>query len=651
MLEQFREFASKKIVRWIFVIFLIIPFGLFGIDFYFKTPQGGDTLASVGPARIGQAEFDQALRRQQEVYRQQFRGQFDPSIMENKEVRGAVLDSLVNDKLVLIGAERAGIRIGDKQLAERIAAEPFFQIDGKFNKDRYEQVARSQGMSTISLEERLRQDYRHQQFRSAISETAFVPRSTLDSFIKLSGQSREVSVVNFAPDTYLPKVKITPEQVKAYYDTHAAEFTAPEQARVEYVEMSLDQAAAKATVAPADVKTVYEAEVNAGKHGTKEERRASHILINAAADAKDDVKKAALAKAKEIADRVRKNPASFADVAKKESQDPGSAVQGGDLGFFGRGAMVKPFEDAAFAAKKGEIIGPVQSDFGYHVIRVTDIKPEKIRSLAEAAPEIEANLKKTVAQRNFADAAEQFSNLVYEQSTSLKPAADKLGLTVQTSPWIQKGASPIPVLMAPKLQAEIFSDSSVKAKRNTSAVEISPNRFVSARVIEYKPAELRPLDASKAQIERTLQREESMKLAKADGEAKLKDLQAGKDAILKWPAPLAVNRQKPGGLFPTVLDKVFRADAKKLPAYVGVETPAGYSLVQLTKVIEVDKIDDAQREALGGRLRQAVADEELESTLSSLRSRVGVSVRKGALDVSQTDAPTPSPTAPPAKKK
>jgi peptidyl-prolyl cis-trans isomerase D len=650
MLEQFREFANKKIVKIFFALFLIIPFGLFGIDFYFKTPVGGDALASVGRARIGQVEFDNAIRQQADIYRQQFRGQFDASIMDNPEIRRSVFDRLVNEKLIVIGAERAGVRMGDKQLAERIAAEPFFQVDGRFNKERYEQIAKSQGLTAVGLDERLRQDYRQQQFRTAITDTAFVPRATLDSFIKLSGQTRDVSVVNLSPEAYLAKVKITPEQVKSYYESHAVDFTTPEQARVEYVEMSLDAVAARASVSPEDVKRVYEEEVKAGKHGTKEERKASHILITAPADAKEADKKAAEAKAREIAERVRKNPASFADVAKKESQDPGSAAQGGDLGFFARGSMVKPFEDAVFAAKKNDLVGPVLSDFGYHVIRVTDVKPEKVRSLAEAAPQIEATIKKTNAQRTFADSVEQFSNLVYEQSTSLKPAAEKLNLTVQTSPWILKGASPVPVLANPKIQAEIFSDSSVKAKRNTAAIEVSPNVFVAARVIEHKPAELRPLDAVKADIERRLQRDEALKLARQDGEAKLKELQAGKDAAMKWPAPLGVNRQKPGGLFTQVLDKVFRADAKKLPAYVGVETPAGYSLVQLTKVTEVEKVDDAQREALGGRLREAVAAEELESTLASLRGRVGVTVKKGALDVKENpDAPAPVKPASPKK--
>ncbi|MEP7070506.1 MAG: SurA N-terminal domain-containing protein [Usitatibacter sp.] len=632
MLQNFRDFANKRIVRIFFALFLVIPFGLFGIDYYFKAPVGGDTIASVGSQRIGQGEFDSAIRQQAEVYRQQFRGQFDASLMDNPEVRRAVLDRLVNEKLVGIGAERAGIRMGDKELAERIASEPFFQVDGRFDKSRYETLAKSQNLTTVGLDERLRADYRQRQFRDSIAETAFVPRATLDSFIRLSEQTREVSVVNLAPDAYLAKVKITPEQVKGYYDSHAAEFTTPERARLEYVEMSLDAVAAKTTVKPEDVKTVYDEEVKAGKHGQKEERRASHILVAAPADGKEADRKAAEAKAKDVAERVRKNPASFAEVAKKESQDPGSAVQGGDLGFFGRAAMVKPFEDAVFAAKKNEIVGPVATDFGYHVIRVTDIKPAKVRSIADASPEIEANLKKQGAARGFASSAEEFSNLVYEQSTSLKPAAEKMNLAVQVSPWITKGVPGVPILNNPKLQAEIFSDNAIKAKRNTAAVEVAPNVLVAARVLEHKPAELRPLESVKADIERRLRREEALKLAKADGEAKLKELQAGKEVALKWPAVLGVNRQKPGGLPPAVIDKVFRAEAKKLPAYAGVETPAGFALVQVSKVIELEKVDDKQREALASRLKDAVAAEELESTLSSLRSRVGVSVRKDALE-------------------
>ena len=651
MLEQFRTFAQHKVIRWLFILFLVVPFGLFGIDAYVNRAGSSEAMASVGPARISSFEFEQAMRKQADIYRQQFRGNFDASLMENLEIKRAVLDQLVAEKLIDIGAQSAGIRIPDKALADRIASEPFFQENGKFSKQRYEELAKSQGLTPSALDERLRQDFRVQQFRGSIAETAFVPKATLDSFIRLAEQTREVSVVNLAPDAFLSKVTITPEQVKAYYDSHAIEFTTPERARVEFVELSVDALAAKAEVPAEEVKKMYEDGMIRSQWGKAEERRASHVLITVASDAKEGDRKAAQARAQAIADRLRKAPKTFAEVAKKESQDPGSAVQGGDLGFFARGSMVKPFEDAAYAAKKGEIAGPVASDFGYHVIQVTEVKPANVKSLAEATPEIEASLKKQVAARKFAESAETFSNMVYEQSSSLKPAADNLKLPVLTSPWISKGQpAPVPALNNPKLAAEVFAPDAVSAKRNTSAVEVASNTLVAARVIEHRPAELRPLDAVKGDIERRLQREAALKLAKADGDAKLKAVQAGQDAGVKWPAPLAVNRQKQGGLPPPVLDKVFRVDGKKLPAYVGVETPAGYSLVRVSKVIELEKVDDAQRAALGTQLRNAVAVQDLESTLGVIRQRVGVTVRKGALDAKESDTTSSAPRTIPKQK-
>lgn len=630
MLDRIRTFSQYKIVKWIFAIFLIIPFGLFGIDYYFRTPLGGDAIATVGKQRVSQGDFDQALRQQQETLQAQFGKNFDSSIMENPEVRRSVLERLINERLTAIGAENSGLRIDDAQLAERIAAEPAFQEDGKFSKARYEAIARSQGFSVVGLDERLREDMRLGRYRDAIVQTTFIPRSTLDGFIRLSEQSREVSLVNVGPEAFLAAVKPTEADLKAYYEARAREFLVPEQVRVEYVELSLDALAAQTPVDPEDVKKFYES--NKQRFVQREERRASHVLLTVKAGATEDERKAVEAKAAAIAAEVRKKPAAFAEVAKKESQDPGSAAQGGDLGFFARGAMVKPFEDAAFAAKKDDIVGPVKSDFGYHVIRVTDVKPEKGKSLAEATPEIEAELKKGAAARRFAEVAEGLTNIVYEQSTSLKPAADLYKLPVQQSGWFAKAGGAPPVLANPKLVAEIFSDNAIKSKRNTAAIEVAPGVIVSARVVEHKPAEQRPFEAVRAVIEQRYRRDEALKLATADGEAKLKLETEGKGAGLKWPAPLAVSRQKPGGLPPQVMDKVFRVDAKKLPAVVGVATPGGYSLVRVTKVIEVEKIDEAKRQALAGQLRQTVAMSELDATLKSLRERIPVELKKDVFE-------------------
>ena len=630
MLDKIRTFAQYRIVKFLFAIFLIIPFGLFGIDYYFRTPLGGDTVATVGDLRVSQQDFDTALRQQQETLAAQFGRNFDQSIMENPELRRSVLDRVINERLVAQGARRAGVAIDDKALADRIANEPAFQEDGKFSRERYEAIARAQGYSVVGLDELLRDEMRLSRYRDAIVRTAIVPRATLEGFIRLSEQSREVSMVAIGPEAFLAAVKPTEEQLKAYYDARAKEFAVPEQVRVEYVELSLDALAAKTPADPEEVKKFYEA--NKSRFVQREERRASHILLTVKPDATEAEKKAVEEKAKALADEVRRKPASFAEVAKKQSQDPGSAVQGGDLGFFARGAMVKPFEEAAFGAKKDEIVGPVKSDFGWHVIRVTDIRPEKGKSLAEATPEIEAELKKGIAARRYTEVAEGLTNIVYEQSTSLKPASDAFGLAVQQSGWIPRGGAAPGVLNNPKLLAEIFSDNAIKAKRNTAAIEVAPSVMVAARVVEHKPADQRPFDTVRASIEQRFKREEAVKLAVADGEAKLKAVIEGKDAGLKWPAPLAVSRQKPGGLPPQVLDKVFRADAKQLPAVVGVATPMGYSLVKVTKVIEVDKIDDDKRKALAEQLKQTLALAELESTLATLRGRVGVQVSKEAFD-------------------
>ena len=294
--------------------------------------------------------------------------------------------------------------------------------------------------------------------------------------------------------------------------------------------------------------------------------------------------------------------------------------------------MVKPFADAAFEAKKGDIVGPVLSDFGYHVIRVVDVKPAAGKTLADAAPEIEAEIRKSAAALRFAEVAESFSNAVYENPTSLKTAADALKVPIKQSGWFGKGFGAQPPLDNPKIASEIFSDNAIKSKRNTAAVEVAPNVLVSAHVIEHKPGEMRTFESVQASIEQRLKREGAMKVAQADGEAKLKELAEGKDAGLKWPALLAVNRQKPGGLPPSIIDRIFRTDAKALPAYVGVPTAAGYALVKVTRVIEPAAIDDAKRQSLTDQLRQTIAVSELEASLGTLRQKIGVNVRKDAFE-------------------
>lgn len=380
---------------------------------------------------------------------------------------------------------------------------------------------------------------------------------------------------------------------------------------------------------------VSDAEIKAWFDGHKdrfqqaEERRASHILIASEKIGKDKAR----ARAEDLLREIQKNPAAFASLAKKNSDDPGSAAKGGDLGFFGRGMMVKPFEEATFALKDGEISGIVESDFGFHIIKLTGIHAAKEKSLADVRGEIEAELKKAAASRKFAEAAEAFSNLVYEQSDSLKPAAEKFGLAVKQSEWLGRQANPANGPLAnEKVLTAVFSEDSVKNRRNTEAVEIAPNTLVAARIVDYKPATLQPFDSVKGSIETMLRRQEAQALARKDGETHLEALRKGSDS-LKWGAAKSVSRLDPRQIPQPAAPTVFKMDTSRLPGYAGVDLPgAGYALYKLVGVNAGDALDDARKQALLRQLNTLEVQEEVQSYLAALRSRYKVEINKAVLE-------------------
>lgn len=628
MLETIRTAAQTWIAKVILVL-ITIPFALWGVESYVRTTPGQDSIATVGSEKITTDEFQRAVTRQLDQFKEQFKGQIDASIMDNPEMRKGILDQLVDQRLLGVAAQSAGLRVSDETLRERIAAEPSFQEDGKFSPTRYAIFLKSQGQSATRFEELFRRDIERQRLYASVADTAFTANTSVKQYLRAAEQTREVAVVNLTAEQFIDKVTVTPEQAKAHYEQKTSEFTIPEQVRAEYLELSVDALAAQMDVSADELKAYYDA--NSVRFVQKEQRRASHILINAAAKASDAEKKIARDKADALAEQVRKAPASFADVAKKNSQDPGSAEKGGDLDFFARGAMVKPFEDAVFGGKVNDIVGPVQSDFGFHIIRITDIRAEKGKSIAEVKPEIEGELKKQKAQKRFTELAEQFSNLVYENSSTLKAAADATKLNIRQGPWLSKGQPAAAPFNNPKLLTAVFSDDVSKNKRNTEAVEIAANTLVAARVLEAKPSTVRPLAEVEAGIIAKLKREGAAKLAKADGEAKLALLKEGKPANVKWPAALAVGRAAPGGLQPQVIDAVMKANPQTLPTTLGVDVPSvGYSLVQLSKVIEPADSDEEKLKSAKTRVQQANAQADLQAMLAQAKVKVGVEIVKGA---------------------
>lgn len=610
----------KRLIQIAFVLLIVPPFAFFGMESYTRSMSGKDDVATVDGVGITQREFGEELRQQQDRLRAAFGRGFDPSALDTPESRSALLQSLVSQRLVADAALRGHLTVSDEELRETIAAIPAFQAESGFSRANYEALLRAQNMSPQMFESRLRYDMSLSQLTRSIAESAIVPRGVTERLAALQEHRREVLESLVAAQPFLAQVKLGEDQLKAYFEANAPEFRIAERVRAEYVVLSAEALGRQDPPADAELKAAYDA--RAAQYRVEEQRRASHVLVKT----KEEADK--------LAAELRKAPGRFAELAKKQSQDTGSAEKGGDLGFFGRGMMVPAFEEAAFRQKEGEIGNPVQSDFGWHVIRVTGVQPAKVRGLEEVRPELAAELGRQKGTRRFAEAAEGFSNMVYEQSDSLKPAAERFKLPVQESGWITRTpTAESGVLGNAKLLGALFAADSVKTRRNTDAVEVAPNVLVAARVLEYQPASQKKFEEVRGEIEQALRRGEAAGLAQKEGEAKLEALRKGSDAGLKWGPPKAVSRRSPQGVPSTALRQILAADASKLPAYVGAgRGDEGYMLYKVGRLLEPEPKAEAQKTADLARAAQQAGAEQLEAYVASLRARAKVEVNRSNLE-------------------
>ena len=631
MLEIIRE-RTQGVFYKIILVLITVPFALWGVSSYFRDGDKADIVAQVDGQNITRQEFSRTLKEQEERMRGAMGERFDPAIMDRPEVRQSVLDGLVQQRLLVMEANRVGINLPDSLLASIIADIPEFQQDGKFSQARYESMMRAQDMTPVIFENRLRQNLVIQQLFEGLSQGVAVPHASEEMVARLAEQQREISQAMLTPEQYMIQLKVVPADVKAYYDKHREEFLVPEQARLDYVVLSADDLQQQMVVSDEEAKKYYDE--HSTQYSEPEQRRASHILIAVGPNASPTEKTAARTLAEQILKEVKQDPAKFADLAKQYSKDPGSAAQGGDLGFFSRGAMAKPFEDAAFGMKDGEISGLVQSDFGFHIIKLTAIRGGGARSFDEVRGEITQELKKQKAVKKFDEQAETFSNMVYEQPDSLKPVADALKLKIQSSPWVSKKGGDTALLNHPKLLQAVFSEDTLKLKHNTEAVEVAPNTLVAARVAEYKAASYRPFEELSTELSKRLLREQGNAMAVKRGKDALASLQkGGAVADLKWGAPILISRGNAPSMGKDVLDRIFRVDAGKLPAYTGIENPnGGYTLIKVSKVVEPGAIDPAKMKSYANQLRQALAQEYSSAYLASLKQKANISIKNEKLE-------------------
>lgn len=571
-----------------FLMILIIPsFVLFGIQGFSRFNQHGETVATVDGHDIGKAEWDQAHKTETQRLREQMPN-IDPKLLDSEAAKYATLERLVRDRVLATAVQKEHLYTSDQRLARALQEDPNIaalrKADGSLDVARYQQLLARQGLTPEGFEARVRSDLSLRQVLGAVQATGFAPPSVANVSLNAFFERREIRVLPLAAKDFAAKVSPTDAEIEQFYKDNQPMFQAPEQVDIEYLVLDAKELAKSMTLPEDDLKAYYKE--NVSRLSGDEERRASHVLLNAPASMPAAEREKVKAKAQSLLEQVRKAPDTFAAVAKANSQDPGSASKGGDLEFFGRGAMVKPFEDVVFGMKKGEISNLVETEFGFHIIQLTDIKAPKQKTFEEMRPQIEADLKKQQAQKRFAESADAFGNMVYEQAESLKPAADHFKLEIKTAKGLLR--QPVPgsgVLASERLLAAVFAPEAIQSKRNTEAVETASGQMTSARVVNHAPARTLPLAEVRDSVRARLVAQRSAQLAKEEGAKKLAALKAGSDTSA-MPASVVISRDNPQNVATEALKAALGADPKQLPAWVGVDLgEQGYAIVKVEKVL------------------------------------------------------------------
>lgn len=636
MFEFFQR--HRKIGQWALVLLIVPAFILIGVEGYNSSQDAGPKVAEFKGGVVTEVQFKAAL--DQEISRiKSSNPNVDVKLIDTPKFRESLLERMVLEKIQASAAIDKHFVVTDGALAKALMTQPeiagLIGPDGKLDAAKYKELLASAQMTPEMYEARVRASLASNQVIAPLQSSSFKSTTLSDLSVQAFLQQREVQTALINPADFVAQVKLTDADLEAYYKANLLKFQSPEQADVEFV--VLDQAAVSNAIVLDNAALKEHFEKNKSQYMGNEERRASHILISAEKSASKSVKDAAKAKATALREQVLKDPASFAKVAKANSQDPGSAANGGDLDFFGKGAMTPPFEQATFALKKGEISAVIETDFGYHIIQLTDVKPGKERTFEEVLPELQAEFRRQKATTAYAEQAEKFSTMVYEQGDSLKVVADSLKLKLETISGLAKNAPQAApgteaIVNNPKFIEAVFSAESTSKKKASEAIDLGANKLVSVRVIKYQAAAAIPFAQVKDKVSQTLTQIRAVELAKKDGVAKLAQAKAKPESVAFGAAVLTSRSQAQAqNQNPKVIEAALTLDAKKLPAITGVDLgDQGYMLVKANKVV-VDAAANAQVTAqLSQQLAQAWGEVESQAYIDSLKKDYKVRLIKTA---------------------
>ena len=629
MLDKFRSYAQTKAAQVILAL-VLIPFALFGIDSYLNQAGNNLSIAKVDGYKIALPEYNRAIENVRNRMMSEGK-KVDPAMFDSFEFKESVVDGLITKQLINNDIKKSQFKITDQQLSQYIIGMPDFQKDGKFSQELYDKVLQNNQLNPKKFEESIRNDLLIQQVRDGLQKLTFIPPNNLTETLKATSQQREVTVAEFKTKEYMTKANISEKDMQAFYDQNKAKFLAPEQVKAEFVVFSLTSILPSITVSEDEVKAFYK--TNADKYQNQQQREASHILIAASKNAAPAEKAKAKAKAEDVLGQIKKNPKQFEELATKYSQDPESAKKGGDLGAFGRGMMVKPFDDAVFSMKVNEISGIVESDFGYHIIKLTKVIGEG-GGFDAIKPQIKAELIYQKAQDKYAALAEDFSNKVYEQSSSLDVVSKKFNLPIQKTDWISRNESD-KFFKNEALMNALYSKESIKDRRNTEAIEVTPNNLISARVVDYKAQSTKPFAEVKKSIEDYLKFEAAKKLVATEGEAALKSV-ADASRKIDWQATVLVDRKNTKGLSQAVTNHAYKMPTDKLPTYSGfVDGNNGYVIVKVSKVAFPNDDNEENKKEFASSYTEALSSEYLSAYLKGLKAKSSVSVNQKFFEATQ----------------
>jgi len=530
--------------------------------------------------------------------------------------KGQLLGQLVQRQTILNEATQRNLIPSNSLVREYILKmEPFKGDNGQFDEKRYMAILAAQQLPVNVFEADIRDELQQQLLGGAIQQGGFVSSAVADRLANALTASRSVQAATFMPASYADKVTVSDADIKKYYDAHHGDFNQPERVKLDYIVLSRDEMAAGIAVDDAKVKDYFEQHKS---ELAQEERHVRHILVKVDAKAPEAEKAAARKKAEAYLAEVKKNPSSFAEVAKQHSDDPGSAAQGGDLGYFANnGTMVKPFADTAFKLAKGQISDLVETQFGFHIIEVEDIRA---KTFDDVKATVVARLQHDQAQQKFQASVDKFDEAVYQQPDSLQPAADTFKLEVRHSDWLTRDAAAEPMLNDQKVRDAAFSPDVLTKKHNSEAIELAPGNKIVVRVAQHEAAKLLPMADVSAKIIAKIKEERGVTLAIEAGKNALAALQKGEQATVEWQPAKPVGRLEPAGLSKAAVDAVFSVAESKLPGYVGVQEPTGYAVYKVSA--GTAKVMTAQeRDALTQNIAQTLSAEQVGAYFETVRKQ------------------------------